>query len=96
MTDEPTNDVVEEVEETPVRSLPDHPVLAGLFEQFEEVEWQLSGDQDTAVVPIEQLTAFATAARDAGFEMLVDHQFWFRGFLAGCRKEAISPLAPPT
>ncbi len=41
----------EETVEAPPRVLPEHPVLAGLFEQFADVEWRLSGDQDTAVVP---------------------------------------------
>ena len=74
MSDEPTNEteVTEEVEEMPARPLPDQPVLAGLFEQFAEVEWRVSGDQDTAIVPPGHLTEFASAAREAGFEMLVD------------------------
>lgn len=54
------------------RALPDHPVLAGLFESSADVDWQLSGDQDTAIVPRDQLLDFASAAREAGFEMLVD------------------------
>ncbi len=74
MTDEPMNqeEAVEPSAETPERVLPDHPVLAGLFEQFTEAEWQLSSGQDTAVVPKAQLREFALAARQAGFEMLVD------------------------
>jgi NADH-quinone oxidoreductase subunit C len=54
------------------RALPDQPVLAGLFESSADVDWQLSGDQDTAIVPRDQLLDFALAAREAGFEMLVD------------------------
>lgn len=74
MSDEPTNEneAVEEAEAMPARPLPDQPVLAALFEQFAEVEWQVSGDQDTAIVPPGHLTEFAAAAREAGFEMLVD------------------------
>jgi NADH/F420H2 dehydrogenase subunit C len=74
MSDEKTNEtgVVEDAEETAARPLPDQPRLAGLLEQFADIEWQLSGDQDTAIVPREQLTDFAAAAREAGFEMLVD------------------------
>jgi len=52
--------------------LPEHPVLAGLFAQFADVEWRRSGEQDTAVVPKNRLRDFALAARRAGFEMLVD------------------------
>jgi NADH-quinone oxidoreductase subunit C len=58
--------------EGPERELPQDPVLAGLFEQFADVGWQRSGDQDTASVPKDQLRDFAAAARRAGFEMLVD------------------------
>ena len=62
----------EEIAEAPPRPLPEHPVLAGLFDQFADVEWRLSGDQDTAIVPKDQLRVFALAARDSGFEMMVD------------------------
>jgi NADH/F420H2 dehydrogenase subunit C len=74
MSDQPTNETeaTEEVEEMPARQLPDQPVLADLFEQFTDVEWHLSGDQDTAIVQPEHLADFAAAAREAGFEMLVD------------------------
>jgi NADH/F420H2 dehydrogenase subunit C len=62
----------EETVEAPPRPLPEHPVLAGLFDQFADVEWRLSGDQDTAIVPRDQLRDFALAASDSGFEMMVD------------------------
>lgn len=61
-----------EAAELPERLLPEHPVLAGLLEPFTDVEWQLSGGQDTAVVPKGQLRDFAQAAHRTGFEMLVD------------------------
>jgi NADH/F420H2 dehydrogenase subunit C len=74
MAEEPTkeDEVVEAGADTPERALPDHPVLAGLFEQFADVAWQRSSGQDTAVVPKAQLREFALAARRAGFEMMVD------------------------
>ena len=74
MADEPTNqaEAAEEVDEAPERALPEQPLLAGLLEQFEDVEWQRSGDQDTVIVPKDQWRAFAGAAHEAGFEMLVD------------------------
>jgi len=74
MVDDPINEkeAAEESAEAPPRPLPEHPVLAGLIEPFEDVAWRLSGDQDTAIVPKDQLRDFALAARDAGFEMLVD------------------------
>ena len=74
MADEPINDAepAEEATEAPPRRLPDHPVLADLFGQFADVEWQLSSGQDTAIVPKGQVRDFALAARQAGFEMMVD------------------------
>jgi NADH/F420H2 dehydrogenase subunit C len=74
MADEQMNEAETpaEVAEVRERDLPEHPILAGLFEPFVDVEWQLSGDQDTALVPSDQLRDFAEAACQAGFEMLVD------------------------
>lgn len=74
MADEPINDAepAEEATEAPPRRLPDHPVLADLLGQFADVEWQLSSGQDTAIVPKGQVRDFALAARQAGFEMMVD------------------------
>jgi len=74
MPDDPMNEAeaVPETVEAPPRALPEHPVLAGLFELFADVEWRVSGDQDTAIVPGDQLRDFALAAREAGFEMMVD------------------------
>lgn len=74
MADEPMNEA-EAAEEATVaveRPLPEQPVLAALFEQFDDVVWRLSGDQDTAVVPKDKVRDFALAARQAGFEMMVD------------------------
>lgn len=74
MADEQINETEarEEATEVEARDLPEHPVLAGLLAPFVDVEWRLSGDQDTAVVPREQIREVASAARRAGFEMLVD------------------------
>ena len=74
MADEQMNETETpaEVAEVRERDLPEHPLLAGLLEPFADVEWHLSGDQDTALVPMDQLRDFAEAARRAGFEMLVD------------------------
>jgi len=74
MAENPVNEAEtgEETDQAPPRALPEHVVLAGLFEQFANVEWRLSGDQDTAVVPKDRLRDFALAAREAGFEMMVD------------------------
>ena len=53
MAEEPMkeDEVVETDTIVPEHALPDHPVLAALFEQFPDAEWQLSSGQDTAVVP---------------------------------------------
>jgi NADH-quinone oxidoreductase subunit C len=60
------------VEDAPERLLPEHPVLRGLFEGFEAVEWESSRGQDVARVPNDAWLDFATAAREAGFEVCVD------------------------
>jgi NADH-quinone oxidoreductase subunit C len=54
------------------RSLPEDPVLRGLFETFESVQWESSRGQDVAKVPNGEWLDFATAAREAGFEVCVD------------------------
>jgi NADH/F420H2 dehydrogenase subunit C len=54
------------------RSLPDHPVLAGLIEPFEDAEWALSAGQHVVLLPKEQLGEFAQAAKAGGFEMAAD------------------------
>jgi NADH-quinone oxidoreductase subunit C len=76
MSEEPTTPEADEREadtaEAPARPLPDHPVLAALFEQFEDAEWGLSRGQDTATLPPDRFREFAQAARDAGFEMCAD------------------------
>jgi len=74
MADEKMNEggVVEEAAGALERLLPEHPVLAGLFEQFTDVEWRRSSEQHTAVVPKDRLRDFSLAALQAGFEMLVD------------------------
>jgi len=74
MADQPINETEagEAATVAAERTLPEHPVLASLFEPFADVVWQRSGDQDTAIVPKDQLRDFAVKAREAGFEMLVD------------------------
>ena len=67
----------EVVEETPARSLPDDPILAGLAESFPTVEFTsfqpLTGPrQDTAAVSADDLLAFVQAVKDAGFETFID------------------------
>jgi NADH-quinone oxidoreductase subunit C len=54
------------------RALPDHPVLRALIEPFEDAEWVVSSGQDAVILPRARMREFAQAARDAGFEMLVD------------------------
>jgi NADH-quinone oxidoreductase subunit C len=49
-----------------------HPILAGLADAHENVVLESSYGQDVARVPNEQWTDFATAAKEAGFEVCVD------------------------
>ena len=49
-----------------------NPVLAGLAESFEEVLWSESHGQDVAEVPVESWSDFASAAKEACFEVCVD------------------------
>jgi NADH-quinone oxidoreductase subunit C len=56
----------------PQRVLPDQAVLRDLIEPFAAAEWGLSGRQDAVRIPKDQVRDFALAARDAGFEMMVD------------------------
>ncbi len=72
MTDDNTTVETEEAVEVPERPLPDHEVLRGLFEPFEDVGWGESLGQDVARVPNERWLDFATAAKVAGFEVCVD------------------------
>jgi NADH-quinone oxidoreductase subunit C len=48
------------------------PVLAALAERFESVAWEVSHGQDVARVPLTEWLDFATAAKEAGFEMCSD------------------------
>lgn len=47
-------------------------VLEEMAEGFESVAWERSHDQDVARVPAEEWLEFATAAKQAGFEVCVD------------------------
>ncbi len=67
----------EVADETPVRVLPDDPILAELAEAFPAVEFTsfqpVAGPrQDTAHVQREDLLGFVAAVKDAGFETFVD------------------------
>lgn len=48
------------------------PVLETLAEQFETVTWVQSHGQDVAQIPNEDWLEFATAAKEAGFEVCSD------------------------
>ena len=77
MSDEnaPEDGVADEeaVEETaPTRDLPDHPVLGPLVDGDESVTWEHTFGQDVVHVPVASLVGFATAAKEAGFELAVD------------------------
>ena len=62
------------------RRLPDHEVLKGLAEAFENSEWSTSHGQDVVYLPATEFADFGRAARDAGFEVCVDVTAvdWFR------------------
>lgn len=62
----------EETPEPAERALPDQEVLRALLEPFPDVAWMVSAGQDVAMVPKESWRAFATAAKEAGFEMAAD------------------------
>ena len=47
-------------------------VLQALADQFEDVSWSKSHEQDVATVPATSWLAFAEAARDAGFDFCSD------------------------
>jgi NADH-quinone oxidoreductase subunit C len=74
---EETEEAEEAVDETPVRPLPGDPILDELAEAFPGVEFTsfqpVAGPrQDTAHVAREDLVAFTTASKDAGFETFID------------------------
>lgn len=54
------------------RLLPAHSTLRTLLEAFPDGAWTLSADQDVVRLPPDRLLDFGKAAREAGFEMLVD------------------------
>jgi len=49
-----------------------HPVIGGIAELFDDVEWHLSSGQDVLIVPKSRWREVAQAAKEAGFEMLID------------------------
>jgi len=63
---------VDAVAEEPIVLLSENELVRGLVEKFDGVTWELSHGQDVARVPVAQWAEFATAARDAGFEVCVD------------------------
>jgi NADH-quinone oxidoreductase subunit C len=71
LTDE-TQAEAEDATEAPERPLPENEILRGLIEDFEDVSWEDSLGQDVARVPNQRWLAFATAAKEAGFEVCVD------------------------
>ena len=48
------------------------PIIVALVDQFDGVEWRVSSGQDVLMVPKGLWRDVAQAAKDAGFEMLVD------------------------
>ena len=52
--------------------IPLHPVIRGLAEKFEDVDWSESHSQDVAHVPADLWKAFAEEAQKAGFEFCSD------------------------
>lgn len=80
MTDETVAGAGVGVEEPPVRSLPDNPVLLALVEPLAEAVWTPSLGQNVVELPRADYLAFATAAHAAGFEMCVDVTVvdWYR------------------
>jgi NADH-quinone oxidoreductase subunit C len=62
------------------RALPEDRVLGQLIESFENAQWSLSHGQDVVRLPREDLSSFAQAAKNAGFEMCADVTAvdWFR------------------
>lgn len=48
------------------------PVVEALAEQFESVSWEESHGQDVARVPADDWLEFATAVKEAGFELCSD------------------------
>ncbi len=64
MTSEETESVSEQLDM--------HPILAGLADAYESVEWERSHDQDVARVPAEVWGEFARAAKEAGFDFCSD------------------------
>lgn len=49
-----------------------NPVLEALSDRFEDVSWEDSHGQDVARVPPDRWLEFATAVKDAGFELCSD------------------------
>ncbi len=54
------------------RALPENTILRSLFEEFEDIIWELSHGQDVASVPRERWAEFGESAKAAGFEVCVD------------------------
>ncbi len=72
MTDDTGAVEIGEATEVPERPLPENEVLKGLFKPFDDVAWEDSLGQDVARVPNERWLDFASAAKEAGFEVCVD------------------------
>jgi len=72
MADDQVVDNTEEQADAPARTLPDQPILRSIAEQFTDLEWAQSGSQDVFQIPTDLVRDVIQAAREAGFEMLVD------------------------
>ncbi len=72
MTEPTTETSTADVEDAPARALPDNPVLNQLVAGIEEADWSTSHGQDVVTIPPERLLDFSFAAREAGFESVVD------------------------
>lgn len=72
MTDEVPGEVPPEGGDEPQRILPDNPVLRSLVESFADAVWDPTPFENVVRVTRDDYLAFATAARDAGFENCVD------------------------
>jgi len=48
------------------------PIIEAIVQQFDDVVWESSSGQDVLMMPKSRWREVAQAARDAGFEMLVD------------------------
>lgn len=72
MSDQPEEVTEEQVDQAPVRVLPDHEGLSSLVQTSDTATYSLSHGDHLIKLPADELLAFATAANKAGFDMLAD------------------------